>query len=394
MHCGINIATSLQLRWYTASFHVPHDVPASRGRSGGRILGRVSREGCVTQRPGRCVFLRLSLALSAMVLLACCASRGSPVTPRVASSTPTPTPSPSVFVKTTTLYGVRRRINLQGELFGVAYGSGSVWVGAAGTGSVFRFDAASGRLVTRISVPLEPFAVTASANTVWVSAWNNSSTTHADRVVRIDATTNRVTGSVAVGDRPYRIVVDSHGVWVINPVDGDLLRVDPVSLAITKRLHVHDKLTGLAVGGGYVWVSAFDLTLTKIRESDVTPSSTQQLEGGVDLVLDGGFLYGTENAYLQRTKPDTGDAFGTIQLHTRDLVEVASAGDGQLWAVSHTQGVLCHADAGTSALVQTITISATSKTAELWGVATDGTFVWVTDQTDHQLVQVAPAAKT
>ena len=135
-----------------------------------------------------------------------------------------------------------------------------------------------------------------------------------DTIIRIDAKTSKVVESVPVGHNPGSIAATAKYVWVVNDSDCTLSRVDPAServetigrlpevgivttdergnayvsgfddalvsqvdpetLKIKRRYRVESRATGLAVGGGSLWV--VDRLVNKVKQVDL---ATGEIEG-------------------------------------------------------------------------------------------------------------------
>jgi len=87
---------------------------------------------------------------------------------------------------------------------------------------------------------------------VWLSSWMQG------QLLRIDAGTGQITTRVRVGrpqDGVYSIAYGAGSLWVENVQTSDLLRLDPVTGRLLARVHLPGLVGGVAVGGGFVWVS-------------------------------------------------------------------------------------------------------------------------------------------
>ncbi|HKB19942.1 MAG TPA: hypothetical protein VKC65_02935 [Gaiellaceae bacterium] len=176
-----------------------------------------------------------------------------------------------------------------GQLGGVAFGDGSIWVANFGGGELDRVDPGSSSVTARIAVGGRPVGpAVATDGSVWVSNFDGS-------VERIDPTTNAVTARIAVGGKAEataiafglvwstnndgtvatidpatnqvvgpRVTVDQDvdaiaqaqdGLWVCTYYAGTVALVDPGSRQIVRRLTLRDNCSGIAVAAGSVWAS-------------------------------------------------------------------------------------------------------------------------------------------
>ena len=141
-----------------------------------------------------------------------------------------------------------------GEPAGVAVGSGSVWVANAGgsSGSVEQFNPetfAEGPLGLPITVGSQPAGIAYGAGAIWVACAGD------DVVTRIDPDT-RSTTTIPVGDGPSAITVSQEAVWVANTAGRTVSRIDPDAKRVVEEIKIGAEPSGIAVGGGFVWVTA------------------------------------------------------------------------------------------------------------------------------------------
>ena len=145
---------------------------------------------------------------------------------------------------------------------GVVVTKGGVWVANEHSGSVTRIDPATNKVVATVSInspdSAGPQVMAAGPDgSVWVGVPNMGS------VVRIDAATNKV-GLVVPWDGP--VASDGAEVWiaVVAGIDGlaQAIRIDPESGKVIKAVDLGEEggTCGLAVGLGSVWVATGGLT--------------------------------------------------------------------------------------------------------------------------------------
>ncbi len=109
----------------------------------------------------------------------------------------------------------------------VALADGSIWVTNSGRGVVYRVDAHTRRVLTRIQLHAPALGIAAGAGSLWVTAPGQSHGT----VFRIDPVTNRVVRRLRAGTGPGPIAFAGGSVWVIDtssPYQG-LQRIDPAT---------------------------------------------------------------------------------------------------------------------------------------------------------------------
>jgi hypothetical protein len=124
----------------------------------------------------------------------------------------------------------------------------TAWVSDAGH-TVDRVDLETGQVVASIDVPPGPGEMIVFEGDVWVVCDEGGV------VARIDGETNTVVATIDAGWRPVNLAGGEGAVWVRNQ-DPSLLRIDPATNSVAATIdgvaQAHG--TGVAVGGGAVWV--------------------------------------------------------------------------------------------------------------------------------------------
>jgi virginiamycin B lyase len=142
----------------------------------------------------------------------------------------------------------------------LAAAQGSLWVTQYDIDRLLRIDLKTGKIVARIAVGGSPGGVIAAVGAVWVHDWEHG------RLLKVDTRTNRVVGTLKTGTNNSDIALAGASVWTIDD-HGQLLRVDPETAAVTRRLSLgaaatlpSDPPSGstLAGAGDTLWVVAGD----------------------------------------------------------------------------------------------------------------------------------------
>ncbi len=248
-------------------------------------------------------------------------------------------------------------------------------------------------------------------------------------IVRIDARTSKVVESIPVGRNPSSIAATADYVWVVNDTDGTLSRVDtatkhvetigrlpevgivttdergyayvsgfddalvsqvdPESLRVVKRYTVTSRATGLAVGGGSLWV--VDRLVNKVKRVDL---ATGEIEGtftvGADPIF-AAFGYGalwvvnTDSVSTSVIRPGL-TRVQTIPVPDRPL-QVA-VGESGVWVADWKSGAVTRIDPDTHRVVDKIE---DPKSFGFLGVAAGGGAVWLAiPEFPSQIVRVDP----
>ncbi len=210
----------------------------------------------------------------------------------------------------------------------LAVGGGAVWVGnGAGsesfdvrfTTSITRVDPGSLKVTGTIalsrghseygpppSVGSPQMAVGAGA--LWAAGADN-------RIYRIDPATSRIVAKIPVTAGVNTLAAGAEGVWFLNSSDLDVTRIDPATNRVADRVRVgRDAMTGIAVGGGAVWVTSPDV------------------------------------GRLWRIEPGPQPRVRSIDVGGRPFF--VSYGDGAAWTGDYQDGVLARVDARTNAVTR------------------------------------------
>ena len=120
----------------------------------------------------------------------------------------------------------------------------------SGDPSVYAFDPGSfenGQIGT-IGVGERASAIAYGHDALWVANSGESS------VTRIDPHTN-ATATIAVGSEPVAVATSADAVWVANRSDATISRIDPSTNDVVETIELVNPPSGLAAGGGLLWVT-------------------------------------------------------------------------------------------------------------------------------------------
>ena len=155
----------------------------------------------------------------------------------------------------------------------IAAGAGSIWMMIDKKGTLARIDPDTNTVVAEIAVAPGSYGLAFGEDAVWVTSSDH------DSVARVDARTNLVAETVAVRKAPRFIAVGTGAVWVLNQGDGSISRIDPKTNKVVATIEVGVPGPGgdIAVGEGSVWVTSFDVPLSRIDPA--TNAVVQQFVG-------------------------------------------------------------------------------------------------------------------
>lgn len=189
------------------------------------------------------------------------------------------------------------QITLPGRVVSTASEGGYLWVLTCSTncggppseqsarGELAKVDSSSGAIVTSTEV-MNPSLVAAGEGGVWTASFSDGV------VTRFDPETLKPVGEVqltlpkpiaqgapdALSYLPNSIVVGEGSVWV-GTARGYVAQIDPTKVEVKRMIALPYPLAGMAVAGGYVWLSAELFGLGKIDPKSGQLSPPQPIEG-------------------------------------------------------------------------------------------------------------------
>ena len=146
---------------------------------------------------------------------------------------------------------------------GVAFGGGAVWVPVAVPGALWAVDPQTGKVTARIPLggPLRgPISVTATRGAVWIACYGATgpeSTASGGTLLRVDPRRERVVAQIPLPDQPVAVAADASAAWVAT-ADGRVLMVSARRNRVVAAVDAGDPLgfsQPLAVGAGGVWLA-------------------------------------------------------------------------------------------------------------------------------------------
>ena len=137
---------------------------------------------------------------------------------------------------------------------GISADANGVWVTEFNTGTLFRIDPATSKVVATMKVGLAPKGVLARASAVWVAD------VHDGKVFRIDPATNKIVATITVGPTgtsgPNWLASGLGSIWVDIPNNYTVVRIDATTNAIQATIPIPTVATpcgGFAVTSTAVW---------------------------------------------------------------------------------------------------------------------------------------------
>jgi ABC-type transport system substrate-binding protein/class 3 adenylate cyclase/predicted Ser/Thr protein kinase len=157
-------------------------------------------------------------------------------------------------------------VSVQDGFGGAAFGYGGVWA-VDGLKPVLLHVDPRYRTVQRIKLPADPGQIDLTAPTgaavgagsVWVA--------EANEVFRVDPSTMRVIRKIHVPQADQLAFGDGK-LWVVSDNTSTISEIDPGIDQVVRKVLLHDWISSIAVGGGYVWATVVpDDELWKIDEN-------------------------------------------------------------------------------------------------------------------------------
>jgi len=230
---------------------------------------------------------------------------------------------------------VTREVNTGRMEYGYAAGgAGSVWQTDYENNAVLRIDPASGKVLAKIPVGLQPLGVVVTAGAVWVA------NEHSGSVTRIDPATNKVVATIPINSPdsagPQIMTAAPGGVWVGVPNMGSVVRID----AATNKVGLVVPFDGyVASDGGQVWL-AVDAGIDGLAQAIRIDPDSGKVITAVDLEQDPGecgLAVGLGSVWvatggLTRIDPEKGRIVGRLDLGD-DCGNLIVAG-GAVWSAA------------------------------------------------------------
>jgi virginiamycin B lyase len=128
----------------------------------------------------------------------------------------------------------------------------SVWVADNASGGLARIDPRTDRVVQRVPLGADPFAIALGEGSLWVTAYFHDP----HEVLRVDPSSGRVLATIT--DLPLGggtgIAVGEGGVWVACTYARSLVRIDPSTNRVAAAIPVQEYPLAVSAGRGAVWV--------------------------------------------------------------------------------------------------------------------------------------------
>jgi DNA-binding SARP family transcriptional activator/streptogramin lyase len=212
----------------------------------------------------------------------------------------------------------------------VAVGAVGVWVANAEDGTVDRLDPATGKLVANIGTGADVNDIAVGFGSLWVADGNDGTVTQIDPRLDEREATIPLGGRGLAPDPVFYVAVGSGYVWATR---GDqLVRIDPRTNTVDGHVSVGTP-TGLATGGGSVWVTTQSERLLRIDPRKAKETDSQLFASGLSApVYVNGSLWLLNQGEIQAIDPTTLGVDYTANVASGYPLSL-TAGNGALWAL-------------------------------------------------------------
>jgi streptogramin lyase len=144
------------------------------------------------------------------------------------------------------------RVRLPGSAEALAVGGGYLWVtspsDSGGRDTVFQIDLRSRRVVSSLPVGTLPLFASFGYGSAWISNYRGDSVS----VVRPGTEQPQ---TIVVEGGPLGIAAGAGAIWVVTFWSRELVRIDPETRRVLRRIPVGAGPNDVTVGAGAVWVT-------------------------------------------------------------------------------------------------------------------------------------------
>jgi DNA-binding SARP family transcriptional activator/DNA-binding beta-propeller fold protein YncE len=161
---------------------------------------------------------------------------------------------------------------------------GSVWIGRRYLSQVVKLDASSHEVLKRIDGP-DPADLAAAHGAIWVvDVFENT-------VLRVDERTGEITARVPVGEAPCCIAATNEAIWVVSGRT-QVWVVSPRSNSVEATIDVGEIPVAIDAGEGAVWVANYgDSSVSRIDAQTYQVTTIKLSRRPVDIAAGGGAVW-------------------------------------------------------------------------------------------------------
>jgi virginiamycin B lyase len=160
-------------------------------------------------------------------------------------------------------------------LSALAASTDSLWMLTDDKTTLTRIDPDTNSIVSETRLAASCRSIMFADNSLWVLCPGEK------RIIRLNPQTNLVIARVEVTPEPVAMAFGENAIWVLSRAQGKVARIDPKTnkVAATIDLGFTNADGNLAVGDGFVWVTAPGFPITKISPQLEKEKVVQQFAG-------------------------------------------------------------------------------------------------------------------
>ena len=295
-----------------------------------------------------------------------------------------------------TLAGIARVAGLK-HPFGVAAAEGSIWVTEYGAGNLVRIDPKTMRVIARTRIGPQASYVVVQSGVAWVVDDVGGN------VIGVDTRTNRVTRTIPLRPtsnlRPNAIAAADGAIWVtlgatsgLTVKDalwpGQLVRIPATTIATPESFSIPGVLSGLAFGGGAVWVASLLEPNTVYRIDPATHQVVATIPTGHPVSSALAYLapnlwVANQDGYLTQIDARTNRVVGNFEVGSPEWPALVSEGNA-IWISAPLDNLVGRFDPQTHAISTTLH---TGGRPQLF--AFSGNALWVANYDDGTVAKLA-----
>jgi streptogramin lyase len=218
------------------------------------------------------------------------------------------------------------------EPAGPSAAAGSIWAGSGQT--LTRLDPATGEVRARIAVPHGVAAqVFASPGAIWIPAGEEVEGRFVGYLTRVDPASNSVVATIPMCDvHGYGGAFVDGSVWLACNDTGEVVRLDPATLAVQARIKLGSGIHSMASGAGSVWVTNHETgALSRIdTATNRVVATVDTRTSNVAIVFAEGAVWASGGTGVLKIDPATNGIVGRLPVGAGEYYSLAYA-SGSLW---------------------------------------------------------------
>ena len=248
------------------------------------------------------------------------------------------------------------RLHVGGSPCGIADAAGALWVSDAADARLLRIDPVSHAFTKTAQLDPKPCEITAAFGSLWI-------VTQSGQLDRVDPANGHLIARIAVGDTSYQAIAAADAIWVSNHGDGSVMRVDPRTNRVTKKV----ELSGITPGGlaylaGALWIGDDSSLADHIARLNLATGAVSSVPAGGKRP---GYLAVSDNALwvscvsdgaVSRINPSTSSVTATVHVGRSPVNLKPGPGPApEVWVPDDYGNQVLRVDARAARLVEAVT---------------------------------------